>query len=317
MTARQKLQSSESVQRAASSLDTSQSAAGSFAEGAAMHSPKAGGFTAGLASSGLQMHPDENVQLLGTPLDQKAPDSEPKPAFGEDEGKQRRFSPDQYVEMWEQEQGRKMSAGERETIDRGCIGITATNLNGGGNPLGSAEKTYAKFEQAQKYMEDKNRVLDWWAKIPLIGRLVPKARYQIFAKLFWSNQSPKWEDRLKPDEKAYLPDEETGEIDMSDYEYRAQSKYEEDDDGDQVMSSYINFDYGFWDTNSQCFWHANHMEYKDPVLRKKMGPMKVLQSTKDKFIAGYLDFDRIVFGVAKANNYDAGLAAIANAGGPR
>ena len=316
MTARQKLQFSESARRADTSSATSQPIAGSFAEGAAMRSPS-GGFASGLASTGLQMHPDEDVQFLGTPLDQEAPASEPKPAFGEDKGKQRRFSPDQYVEMWEAEQGRKMTAGERETIDRGCIGITATNLNGGGNPLASAEKSYAKFEQAEKYMNDKNRVLDWWANIPLIGRLVGKDRYVIFAKLFWSNQSPKWEDRLKPDEDAYLPDEETGEIDMSDYKYRAQSKYEEDEDGDQVMSSYINFDYGFWDNASQCFWHANHMEYKDPVLRKKMGPMKVLQSTKGKFAAGYLDFDRIIYCVAKAKNYDPGLAAMANAGGPR
>jgi hypothetical protein len=42
--------------------------------------------------------------------------------------------------------------------------------------------------------------------------------------------------------------------------------------------------------------------------------MKVYQSTRDKFIAGYIDFDRIVFGVAFAKNYDPGKAAIAHAG---
>ncbi len=315
----------------ASSTPTSSAAAPgaahgrSFAEGAAMNSPRAGSFAAGAAQhtvqakgrDGLvQLKPaGENLQLLGTPLDEEAPDSEPTPAFGEDKGKQRRFSPDQYVEMWEQEQGRKMTSAERETIDRGCIGITAANLRGGGNPLDAAEKIYGNFEQAEKYMEEKNRVLDWWARIPLIGRLVPKDRYVLFAKLFWSNQSPKWEDRLNPDEDAFIADPETGEMDMSNYKYRAQSKWEDrDGDGEDDMSSYINFDYGFWDTVSKCFWHANHMEYKDPELRARMGPMKVLQSTKAKFVAGYYDFDRIAFGVAKAKNYDAGLAAIAYAG---
>ena len=189
------------------------------------------------------------------------------------------------------------------------------NLQLLGTPLDAAEKIYGNFEQAEKYMEEKNRVLDWWARIPLIGRLVPKDRYVLFAKLFWSNQSPKWEDRLNPDEDAFIADPETGEMDMSNYKYRAQSKWEDrDGDGEDDMSSYINFDYGFWDTVSKCFWHANHMEYKDPELRARMGPMKVLQSTKAKFVAGYYDFDRIAFGVAKAKNYDAGLAAIAYAG---
>jgi hypothetical protein len=55
------------------------------------------------------------------------------------------------------------------------------------------------------------------------------------------------------------------------------------------------------------------MEYKDPEKRKT-NPMKVYQSTRDKFIAGYIDFDRIVFGVAFAKNYDPGKAAIAHAG---
>jgi len=281
-----------------------------------MHSPRSGSFAVGQAEASVQLKPaSEVVQFLGTPLDKDAPSSEPKPAFGEDKGKQRRFSPDQYVEMWEQEQGRNMTAAERETIDRGCIGITATNLNGGGNPLAAAEKVFGNFDQAVAYMEDKNRVLDWWSRIPLIGRLVPKERYVMFAKLFWSNQAPKWEDRLDPDDKAFIADPKTGELDMTDYKYEAQSKWEDrDGDGTDDMSSYINFDYGFWDAGSKCFWHANHMEYKDPELRKRMGPMKVLQSTKDKFVAGYFDFDRIAFGVAKANNYDAGLAAIANAG---
>jgi hypothetical protein len=60
------------------------------------------------------------------------------------------------------------------------------------------------------------------------------------------------------------------------------------------------------------------MDYGDPG-----DPMIVLQSTREKFAHkltvagqsryGYRDFDRVVYGVALANNYDAGLAAISAA----
>jgi hypothetical protein len=80
----------------------------------------------------------------------------------------------------------------------------------------------------------------------------------------------------------------------------------------------VNFDYGWWDEASQAFWHANHMDYGDPA-----DPMIVLQSTEDKFATkvmvgtetryGYVDFDRVVYGVALANNYDPVLAAAAAA----
>jgi hypothetical protein len=122
----------------------------------------------------------------------------------------------------------------------------------------------------------------------------------MFAKLFWSNQKDPDGANKAPDENAFKADPKTHRMDMSGYKYQGQP-------------GYVNFDYGFWDDNSQCFWHANHMEYKDPEKRKT-NPMKVYQSTRDKFIAGYIDFDRIVLGVAFAKNYDPGKAAIAHAG---
>jgi len=254
------------------------------------------------------------VQFIGKRLDQPLSPSDPQPAFGETPGVQRRYSPEQYIEMWEKEQGRKMTPQERETINRGCIGITATNLAGGGNPLDYAEGTYGTFDQAHQKMIEKNRLLDEMAKK---GQNVGTARYVLFAKLFWSNQSDDWEERLKPDEKAFLPDPKTGEVDMSGYKYYPQSRYSTDPaTGERRRSSYVNFDYGFWDEASQCFWHANHMQYKDPK-RAAEDPMKVLQSTKEKFCKGYLDFDRIVFCIALAQNYDPGRAALAYAGGAR
>lgn len=282
--------------------------AGRPAEGLLSRMPPGGG--AAQTSRAVQ---GMAVQFIGKRLDQPLDAQDPQPAFGETPGQQRRYSPDQYVAMWEKEQNRKMTPEERETINRGCIGITATNLAGGGNPLDYAEGVYGTFELAHQKMIEKNRILDEMAKKP--GANVGTARYVLFAKLFWSNQSDDWEERLKPDEKAFLPDPKTGEVDMTGYKYYPQSRYSTDPaTGERRRSSYVNFDYGFWDEASQCFWHANHMEYKDPVKRAQ-DPMKVLQSTKEKFTRGYLDFDRIVFCIALANNYDPGRAALTHVGG--
>jgi len=251
------------------------------------------------------------VQFIGVPLDQALPEGEKAPEFGEDKGVQRRWSPEQYIAMWEKEQGRKMTPQERATIDRGCIGITAQNLQGGGNPLDYAEGCWGDFERAQTAMREKNKLLDDAAAA---GQPVDGGRYVLFAKLFWSNQSEDYDDRFKPDEDAFLPDPKTGEVDMAGYEYRAQSRIKKDPvTGEDKKSSYINFDYGFWDDASNCFWHANHMQYKDPKRRAE-SPMIVLQSTRAKFTKGYFDFDRIIFCIAKAENYDPGLAALTHAG---
>ena len=87
------------------------------------------------------------------PLDQKLPEGQAAPEHGEIEGKQRKWSPDQYVAMWEKEQGREMTEQERKTIKRGCIGITAYKRAGKpANPLFSAEKVYCDFERALAYM---------------------------------------------------------------------------------------------------------------------------------------------------------------------
>jgi len=226
-------------------------------------------------------------------------------------GVQRRFSVDQYIAMWEKEQGRKMSPAEMETLSRGCIGITAVNLHGGGRPLDSAEKKFATFEMAHEFMRHHNQLLDNAAKEP--GLSVGRARYIMFASLFWSNQSPNYRERFEHDNRAFLPDPTTGEVDMTGYAYRARARIRKDArTGAEVKTSYVNFDYGFWDESSRCFWHANHSQYNDPVQAAAY-PMKVLQSTREKFVKGYSDFDRIVFCVALAENYNPALAALAHA----
>ncbi len=265
----------------------------------------------GRSPAGAVQH--KALQFLGTPLDKDLPAGADTPAYGEDKGEQRRYSVEQYIAMWEKEQGRKMTSSEKATIERGCIGITANNLQGGGDPLNFAEGTYGTFEQAYAEMKKKNDALDtmrtWMLLLPGVPLLMDKSprRYVLFAQLFWSNQSDDFDERKKPDPGAYLPDPKTGKIDMSGYQYRPRSK----DDGSR--DTYVNFDYGFWDEASQCFWHANHMRYKDPA-KNAAKPMEVFQSTKEHFIAGYKDFDRAVFCIALAENYDPGLAAISHAG---
>jgi len=252
----------------------------------------------------------QSVQLLGTRLDHEPPKSEPAPAFGEDKGIERRFSLEQYIAMWEKEQGRKMTTVEKTTLERGCIGVTAANLHGVGNPLNSAEKQYATFDQAHKYMVDHNKLLNAAKKH---GAAIGPARYVMFASLFWSNQSDDYNARLKADDKAFLPDPKTGEIDMAGYKKESRSRIDKDEKtGAESQGCYMNFDYGFWDDASNCFWHANHIQYKDPE-RAAAQPMKVLQTTREKFVKGYLDFDRIVFCVALAEHYNPALAAVVHA----
>ncbi len=236
------------------------------------------------------------VQFLGTPLGEKLPDGAEKPAWGEDVD-QRRYSREQYEHMWEAEQGHKLGAGEKSTIERGCIGISANNIAGGGNPLDFSEANFDNFDFAHKYMEMKNKELAEMRAKPETAHLAPAGgEYILFAKQFWSNQKDEDGANTKPDDTAFKGDPKTHRMDMSGYQYKAQP-------------GFVNFDYGFWDDNSNAFWHANHMEYKDPDKKKK-DPMKVFQSTKEHFIAGYTDFDRVVFGVAFAKNYDPGKAAI-------
>ncbi len=228
------------------------------------------------------------VQLLGTPLDEELPEGAEAPGHGETRGKQRKYTVDQYVEMWEAERGRPMTKAEKKTLARGCIGITALNIEAVNPPLDNA---YATFDQAKKVVDEWNAFIEKHkGERTADGKVVGHFKAVLFAKLFWSNQSPDPKEREKPDDTAFLPDED-GKVDMSGYEYRAQGG-----------GKWINFDYGFWDDDSNSFWHANHCE----------PGMEVYQSTKDKFAAGYLDFDRIVFCAVIAKNYKAMNAARAH-----
>ena len=78
------------------------------------------------------------------------------------------YTLDKYIEMWEKQQGRKMTDEEKKRLAAGCVGVTRTNLGG------STDETdcYATFEQAQK------RAADMQA--------ASGVKPFIFSKRFWS-----------------------------------------------------------------------------------------------------------------------------------
>ena len=95
-----------------------------------------------------------------------------------------------------------MTATEKTTINRGCIGVTAQNLDGAGDP--PLDLCYGSFADARTKMKQMNAVLDWMAAVAFFGpTLAGNARYVVFAKLFWSNQHPDPAIRKKSAKKAY------------------------------------------------------------------------------------------------------------------
>jgi hypothetical protein len=227
------------------------------------------------------------LSRLGTPLDQDLPPGAEVPDYGEDKGDQRRYSKLQYQAMWEAEQGRKLTATNKTTINLGCIGITANNLTGFASP--DLQEAYADFNDAYAAMQQHNASLH---------RYDPN-QYVLFAIHFWSNQDPDDAKRVDPDHSAFLADA-NGRIDMSGYNFLDRP-------------GFVNFDFGFWDDVSQSHWHANHYDVGP------LDPMIVYQSTRAHFSRhfeetpgewrfGYRDFDREAFVVAKATHYDVSRA---------
>lgn len=117
----------------------------------------------------------------------------------------------------------------------------------------------------------------------------------------------------KKDPSAFPVDEATGKVDMTGYMYQSRPKIKKNKEGqDEYSGGYVNFDYGFWDDSTSCFWHANHMQYPEGTDQHEKQPMIVLQSTRDKFIKGYYDFDRVIFCAGLTKGYDPEAAANSN-----
>lgn len=217
----------------------------------------------------------------------------------------REFSVRQYIAMWERKHGRRMTASERADLARGCIGITNLNLNSGSvdPPL---EMSFDTFAQARRVARELNAILRARMSVtrfeqlvqghPLLSRLhnvvssLPSGspgqwRAVVFSKRFYSNQAANWNARRTPRPGAFQPDPGTGQVDMSSYEYRGRP-----DPSSGRGAEFVNFDYGWYDEETNSWWHANHAQ----------PGMKVYQSTLAYYSRPLLDFDKQVFCVAFA-----------------
>ena len=264
----------------------------------------------------------KSVQFTGHPLDAALPAGAETPAHagGRDATAQRRYGVDQYIAMWEKERGREMTPEEKETLKRGCIGITVVNLGGSGNP--PLDMAYGTFEQAWAEVE---KLRAEFAKHPdapsPLGGTLSDWKPVLFSKMFWSHQG-QFDPNAYPDDPAktlqenyendvrsyvdeqaagdptaYQPDPDTGRVDMTGYRYQGRLKPETlkfDESGNPRVGGYVNFDYAFWDEATNTFWHANHAE----------PGMQVYQSTRERFERGYADFDRTIYCVGFAKNWD-------------
>jgi hypothetical protein len=229
---------------------------------------------------------------MGYRLNRPLPSTAPTPVLDHSPD-QRKWNKTDFYTFWETEQGRALTASEKTTIDRGCIGITANNLEGGGNP--SLVEVYDDFAAAHAAMTKYNNGI--WRSIPWTDK------YAMFGMLFWANQDPDPAVRATPDTTHFKGDPATHRVDMTGYRYLDQP-------------GFVNFDYGFWDESTQCFWHANHKE------SGPSDPMIVYQSTRNVFAEhltgyatdryGYEDFDRVIYGVALSENYNAGKTKALN-----
>ncbi len=231
------------------------------------------------------------LSRLGYPLGAPLPASAPRPL--KETPERREWKKDDFFYFWEAEQGRKLSDGEKKTVMRGCIGITANNLGVNGNP--PLTEVYDDFDAAHAAMVTHNNT--WW------NRNVSTTKYVLFGILFWSNQDADDDKRRNPNPSAFVAKPGTHRIDMTGYRFRGNP------DG-------VNFDFGYWDEPTSSFWHANHADPSLPGSKYRPDqPMIVYQSTRDKFAHryvmddgsfryGYAEFDRVGYGLAVAENYD-------------
>ncbi|HRQ40315.1 MAG TPA: DUF4157 domain-containing protein [Chloroflexota bacterium] len=182
------------------------------------------------------------------------------------------LSVEAYIDKWEKEHGHSMTEEEKKTLGRGCVGVTALNMEDLGNPdLTNCYDTFAQVWEAAKTMNaflEANR---------------PDRKAIIFSKRFWSGG------------KEFKPDPKTGKVDLSAHDDAPRPNFD--------SYEFINFDYGLYDEKTGKWWHANHCDWPlsgDPDC----GPpafsdrMEAYESNLQSYSKPMLDFDRQVFCVA-------------------
>ncbi|WP_406265611.1 FHA domain-containing protein [Nocardia sp. NBC_00881] len=128
----------------------------------------------------------------------------------------------------------------------------------------------------------------------------------IFSKHFWSGQELVLDSKgypvvteggkvvtratQTPDPTRFAPDLTTGQVNMS-------------GDHNWGKPGYANFDYGIYDEQTGSWWHANHADYRVySVGGDPLDPMKVYQSTPERFFSSYSDFDSAVICIGFVKN---------------
>jgi RHS repeat-associated protein len=149
-----------------------------------------------------------------------------------------KYSFNEYVAKWENVHGVIMSDQQKNTLARGCIGVTALELGITGNP--SLTDSYSSFEQAT---EEANKLQESMQSSPCY--YPANARVIIYSVRFWSDN---------PNE--FLPDK-NGRVDMSGYNHKARSA---DPDDEYAPSGYMNFDYGLYNKSTDTWFSANHAQ---------------------------------------------------------
>ncbi|MCP4329277.1 MAG: DUF4157 domain-containing protein [Alphaproteobacteria bacterium] len=175
---------------------------------------------------------------------------------------------EEYIVKWESEQGRSITAEEKDVLARGCVGVTTLNLGQLENP--NLRTCYGSFADALKSQRQMNDFLE---------DAYPNRRAIIFSKRFWSSGAD------------FEPDPATGEIDMSGYDFSPRP------------GGFTNFDYGFYDESTGKWWHANHCDETTLGIEctgdtTDLGDMEVYESNLKHYSQRLGDFDKQVFCVA-------------------
>jgi hypothetical protein len=176
---------------------------------------------------------------------------------------------DEFIDMWEKQHGHVMTPEEKKTLGRGCVGITAVNMEDLKNPdLSNCYDTFAEV----------------WAKANTVNAFLeekfPDKKAFIFSKRFWAGN------------QKYKPDPKTGRVDLSEHHNKPRPRVGDYDP--------INFDYGLYDEKTGNWWHANHCDF--PLSGSVscgeafgMDRMEAYESNLQSYSHPLVDFDRQVF----------------------
>jgi len=181
------------------------------------------------------------------------------------------YSVEEYIDRWEKEHGHAMTPEEKRTLARGCVGITAVNMEDLKNPdLSNCYDSFAEVWAAARTMN------------ALLESSFPDKKAFIFSKRLWSGGL------------EFPRDPTSGKVDLSAHYNEPRPR----------VGSYdpINFDYGLYDETTGNWWHADHC---DPPLgsascKRAFGAerMEVYESNLQSYSKPLIDFDVRVFCVA-------------------